>query len=46
MREKRNIVALGGGGFSIEPENPRLDDFILSLAGASRRPGFFSSRPL
>jgi dipeptidase E len=26
------IVAMGGGGFSMEPENPLLDDFILSLA--------------
>ena len=25
------VVALGGGGFSMEPENPLLDDFILSL---------------
>jgi peptidase E len=33
-REKTNghIVALGGGGFSMEPENPLLDNFILSLA--------------
>jgi dipeptidase E len=27
-----HIVAMGGGGFSMEPENPRLDRFILSLA--------------
>jgi peptidase E len=27
------IVAMGGGGFSMEPENPLLDDFVLSLAG-------------
>ena len=33
--ERRRIVALGGGGFSMEPENPLLDDHILSLA---RRP--------
>ena len=26
-----HIVALGGGGFSMEPDNPLLDDFILSL---------------
>lgn len=30
-----HIVAMGGGGFLMEPENPRLDDYILSLA---RRP--------
>lgn len=27
-----HIVALGGGAFSMEPENPLLDDYILSLA--------------
>jgi peptidase E len=27
-----HIVALGGGGFSMEADNPLLDDFILSLA--------------
>jgi peptidase E len=27
-----HIVAMGGGGFSMEPDNPLLDDFILSLA--------------
>jgi dipeptidase E len=26
-----HVVALGGGGFSMEPGNPLLDDFILSL---------------
>jgi peptidase E len=26
-------VALGGGGFSMEPDNPLLDNFILSLTG-------------
>jgi len=25
------IVAMGGGGFSMEPENPLLDEFVLSL---------------
>lgn len=29
---ERHIVAMGGGGFSMEPRNPRLDDFVLSLA--------------
>ena len=28
----RHVVALGGGGFSMEPENRLLDDFILSLS--------------
>lgn len=26
------MVVMGGGGFSMEPENPLLDDFILSLS--------------
>jgi peptidase E len=30
--DRRRIVAMGGGGFSMEPENPLLDDFVLSLA--------------
>jgi dipeptidase E len=30
------IVALGGGGFSMEPDNPVLDDHVLSLAGVPR----------
>jgi peptidase E len=29
----RRIFAMGGGGFTSEPHNPALDDFILSLAG-------------
>lgn len=31
-RAKGQVVAMGGGGFSMEPDNPLLDDFILSLA--------------
>ena len=34
--DERHIVALGGGGFSDEPENPLLDDFILSLTNKLR----------
>ena len=30
------IVAMGGGGFSMEPDNSLLDDFVLSLS--TRRP--------
>ena len=30
------ILALGGGGFSMEPDNPLLDDFLLSLATRRR----------
>jgi dipeptidase E len=33
----RRIFAMGGGGFTSEPHNPALDDFILSLA-RSREP--------
>lgn len=29
---KRQIIAMGGGGFSMEPDNPLLDDYILSQA--------------
>jgi dipeptidase E len=36
MERPRTIVAMGGGGFSMEPNNPLLDDFILSLAGSDR----------
>ena len=32
----RRVVAMGGGGFSMEPGNPLLDEFVLSLARASR----------
>jgi dipeptidase E len=28
------IFAMGGGGFTMEPDNPALDDFILSLPAA------------
>ena len=29
---ERVIFAMGGGGFTMEPANPLLDDFVLSLA--------------
>lgn len=32
----RQIVAMGGGGFSMEPENPLLDRYVLSLTGLER----------
>jgi dipeptidase E len=32
--ERRLIFAMGGGGFTMEPNNPLLDDFVLSLAEA------------
>ena len=31
-----HIVALGGGGFSMEPDNPLLDQYILALAAKPR----------
>ena len=33
---ERIVVAMGGGGFSMEPDNPLLDDHVLELARASR----------
>ena len=30
------IVAFGGGGFAMEPDNPLLDDYVLSLCGKPR----------
>jgi dipeptidase E len=30
--EQRLILAMGGGGFTMEPNNPLLDDYVLSLA--------------
>ena len=30
--DRRTLVALGGGGFTMEPDNPALDDFVLSLS--------------
>jgi dipeptidase E len=32
MKQRRQIVAMGGGGFSMEPENLALDDYILRLS--------------
>ena len=29
-----HIIAMGGGGFSMEPENPALDRYVLSVARA------------
>lgn len=33
--EERLIFAMGGGGFTMEPNNPLLDDYVLSLARAT-----------
>ena len=32
--DRRTILALGGGGFTVEPNNPALDDFVLTLTEA------------
>jgi peptidase E len=32
--QERTIFAMGGGGFTMEPSNPLLDDYVLSLARA------------
>jgi len=34
--QKRQVIALGGGGFSMEPDNPALDLYILSQARTAR----------
>jgi dipeptidase E len=34
--KQRTILAMGGGGFTMEPDNPLLDDYLLSLTPASR----------
>lgn len=34
--KKRQIFAMGGGGFSMEPHNPLLDRYLLSLSEASK----------
>ena len=31
LRGEPQILAMGGGGFTMEPDNPALDDFVLSL---------------
>jgi dipeptidase E len=33
---ERVIFAMGGGGFTMEPSNPLLDDFVLSLTAAKQ----------
>jgi dipeptidase E len=36
MKTLRQIVAFGGGGFSMESGNPLLDDYVLGLTGVAR----------
>jgi dipeptidase E len=35
---KKQIFAMGGGGFSMEPENPMLDRYVLSLVEEKKNP--------
>jgi dipeptidase E len=34
--EDRQVFAMGGGGFAMEPTNPLLDDFVLGLSSAKQ----------
>ena len=36
MSKLKQIIALGGGGFSMEPENPLLDQYILKQSGKKK----------
>lgn len=36
MEKKRRIIAMGGGGFTMEPENPLLDNYVLGRAGKEK----------
>lgn len=36
MQQPKTIFAMGGGGFLMEPENPRLDRYIVKLTGKNR----------
>ncbi len=36
MNTTTHIVTMGGGGFSMEPNNPLLDDYVLGLTGKAR----------
>jgi peptidase E len=33
MSNSKQIIAMGGGGFSMEPDNPLLDQYVLNAAG-------------
>ena len=36
MNHSKTILAMGGGGFLMEPENPRLDQYVIKLTGKDR----------
>jgi dipeptidase E len=29
---KKQVIAMGGGGFSMEPDNPLLDEYVIRQA--------------
>lgn len=35
-RQMKQIIAMGGGGFSMEPENPLLDQYVLAQTAKER----------
>ncbi len=35
MKNLKQIIAMGGGGFSMEPDNPLLDDYVLKQSNKS-----------
>lgn len=36
MSARQQIIAMGGGGFSMDPDNPLLDDHVLAATGAAQ----------
>lgn len=36
MSKQQHLVALGGGGFSMTPDNPLLDAYVFALSGKKR----------
>ncbi|MEH2420556.1 MAG: hypothetical protein V7K48_06300 [Nostoc sp.] len=39
----KQIIAMGGGGFSMEPENPLLDRYILGIIQKEKTKDLFYS---
>ena len=36
MARKRQIIPIGGGSFTVEPDNPRLERYVLAQTGKKR----------
>lgn len=36
MSKQKHLVAIGGGGFSMTPDNPLLDAYVFALTGKKR----------